>query len=129
MLPPGSVFLVVSVAAAFIYGFLDPSFGFDKASLAVIVGLFVSIVIATLAFELPNGIYAWSRTGAEVRLRALPAALVLAFCASSSAVGSTSRRATCTGSSPGSCSSPANWTDDRVEGLSSSRRLRSSPWR
>ena len=51
------MFILVSVAAAFLYGFLDPSFGFDKASLALVVGLFVSIVIATLAFELPNGIY------------------------------------------------------------------------
>ena len=57
MLPPGSVFIIVSVAAAFIYGFLDPNFGFDKASLARLVGLFV-LVVMRLPSELPNGIYA-----------------------------------------------------------------------
>jgi len=79
MLPPAGVFIVVSLAAAFLYGFLDPDFGWDKPSLALLVGLFISIVVATLAFEVPNGIYAHSRGHAQIRLRALPAALIMAI--------------------------------------------------
>ena len=70
-------FGAVAALAALLAGFLDPDIGLDRASLALVVGLGVSFVVVTLAFEVVSGAHA-RRRGAEGYLRVFPAALLVA---------------------------------------------------
>ena len=51
----------VAAFAAFLYGFLDPDFGADRASLALVIGLFMAIIVSTLVFEETVGMYSRAR--------------------------------------------------------------------
>jgi hypothetical protein len=68
------VFVVVS---ALLFGFLDPSFGPNGASVAVFIGLLVGVVVTTLGFALPTLILRRARSKEWGRLRALPIALIV----------------------------------------------------
>ena len=65
------------VAAALLFGFLDPAFGINPGSLPVFIGLLVGVVITTLGFALPTMVQRRLRVGEWGRLRALPLALLV----------------------------------------------------
>ena len=70
--------VALTVLVGILSGFLDPDFGFDRVSLALLLGLVIAFLVATLTFELVDGAHA-RRRGAEGYLRLFPAALVVAF--------------------------------------------------
>lgn len=65
------------IVMALLYGFLDPGFGFNEASVATFGGLLVGVVLTTLGFVLPTRILRRVRNGDWGTLRALPIALLL----------------------------------------------------
>jgi hypothetical protein len=68
---------VFAIAAALLYGFLDPTFGADAHSAATFVGMLVAIAVVTLVFAIP----AWRahrRRGAPARLKVVPLSLAVA---------------------------------------------------
>ncbi len=77
-LPTFAMFVGFAAFAAFLYGFLDPDFGADRASLALVIGLFMAIIVSTLVFEETVGTYSRARGGSGF-IRVLPAALAIAI--------------------------------------------------
>jgi hypothetical protein len=69
---------VFSVIGALLYGLVDPSFGFTKASLALVIGLVIAIVIVTGVHEFARGIYIERRFKKSGRLKVFPLGLLIA---------------------------------------------------
>ena len=65
------------VAMALLYGFLDPGFGLNTASVATFAGLLIGVLITTMGFALPTMIMRRGRSGERGRLRVLPIALLV----------------------------------------------------
>ena len=66
-----------AVAAALLYGFLDPTFGIDAHSAATFVGMLVAIAVVTLVFAIPTW-RAHRRRGDPARLKVVPLSLAVA---------------------------------------------------
>jgi len=64
--------------SAFVYGLLDPTFGFSLLSVATFVGLAIGLVVTVLAFAIPLYI-GTRRTGIGFSAQALPATLAIAI--------------------------------------------------
>ena len=71
-------FGVFTLATAVLYGFLDPSFGFDEASLILLVILVLSIVLLTFALTVPGRRYMVKNHEDRGTVRVLPATLAIA---------------------------------------------------
>ena len=65
------------VAMALLYGFLDPGFGLNAASIPTFVGLLLGVLITTLGFALPTLLMRRARNGDRGRMRILPVALLV----------------------------------------------------
>ena len=65
------------VAAALLYGFLDPTFGIDAHSVATFVGMLVAIAGVTFIFAIPTW-RAHRRRGDPARLKVVPLSLAVA---------------------------------------------------
>lgn len=65
------------VAMALLFGFLDPGFGLNSASLPVFLGLLAGVVITTVGFTLPTILMRRGRTGEWGRLRVLPIGILV----------------------------------------------------
>jgi hypothetical protein len=65
-----------TLAAALLYGFLDPAFGFDVRSLAVFLGMLVGIVLVTVAFAVP-AMLVHRRRGDRPTLKVVPISLLV----------------------------------------------------
>jgi hypothetical protein len=68
---------VFSVIGALLYALVDPSFGFTKASLALVVGLVMAIVIVTGVHEFARGVYIERRFKKSGRLKVFPLGLMI----------------------------------------------------
>ena len=82
MHPGGSSFGLIggmALLAGVIYGFLDPGFGFDQASIAFVVGLAISFLVIVLAWELPHMWWTHTHTERSVALRVFPAVIPIAI--------------------------------------------------
>jgi hypothetical protein len=66
-----------AVAAALLYGFLDPTFGIDAHSAATFVGMLVAIAVVTLVFAIPTWVAHRGR-GDPARLKVVPLSLAVA---------------------------------------------------
>ncbi len=73
---PGGLVAALLVMAL-LYGFLDPGFGLNAASLPTLAGLLAGVLVTTLGFVLPTMLVRRSRTGEWGRMRALPVALLV----------------------------------------------------
>ncbi len=71
---PGVV--AFTVAAALLYGFLDPTFGLDTRSAATFLGMLVGIALVTLAFAVPSWLW-HRRRGDPALLKVVPISLVV----------------------------------------------------
>ena len=78
VIPPAARLLFFAAVAALLYGFLDPQIGTNGASLTLVAGLFLSIVVSTLAFELPIGLFTKRVCGRACTLRTFPGAMAVA---------------------------------------------------
>ena len=67
-----------AAAAALLYALLDPDVTDDRATLALILGLFVAVLATTIASQLPAMADARSRLNSSTALRVFPKALVVA---------------------------------------------------
>ena len=65
------------LGCSLLYGFLDPGFGANTASLVLFVGLFAGVVLTTVGFAIPTILARHSRDGEWGRPRPLPLALVV----------------------------------------------------
>ncbi|MCI0545127.1 MAG: hypothetical protein L0Z49_11895 [Actinobacteria bacterium] len=65
------------LVAALLFGFLDPGFGLNAASVPVLIGLVVGVAVTTIGFAVPTLLLRRRRTGEWGRIRALPIALVI----------------------------------------------------
>jgi hypothetical protein len=65
------------VAMALLYGFLDPAFGLNAASIITFVGLLLGVLITTMGFALPTLLLRRVRSGDRGRMRVLPFALLV----------------------------------------------------
>jgi hypothetical protein len=75
--------------AAVLFALLDPSVTTDRSSLALVIGLFVAILVTTVAFEVPAMSLARSRTGGSATLRLFPKAVAFgALCVAVSRLAS-----------------------------------------
>jgi hypothetical protein len=64
-----------------LYGFLSPDLGFDRSSLALVLGLSLSLVVISVGFRLPHLVYIRRRDHEWARFRVLPGtALVAVAC-------------------------------------------------
>ena len=65
-----------TVVAALLYGFLDPVFGLNVASLATFLGMLAGIVLVTVAFALP---VVWAHRGTDDvwRVKVVPVSLLV----------------------------------------------------
>ena len=63
--------LVFLVLSALVFGFLSPSFGLDRDSVAVFLGLLIGLAFITATFDLPLRVFHRTVTGDLGRLRAL----------------------------------------------------------
>lgn len=66
------------VISSVIYGFLDPHFGLDRASMSLVLGLSVAFLLLTIAWELPAIWWTHRRTEQRLGLRVFPAVVPLA---------------------------------------------------
>jgi hypothetical protein len=72
-------FLGFTLASSILYGFLDPAFGWNRASALQLLILLLSTVILTLAFAVPTRRYMKKVHADEGYLKVLPGALVFAL--------------------------------------------------
>jgi hypothetical protein len=77
-LPDMGVLAVFSVVGAFLYSLIDPSFGLTTASLAMVVGLVIAIVVITGVHELARGIYIERKFQKSARLKVFPLGFLIA---------------------------------------------------
>jgi hypothetical protein len=73
-----AMFVLFLLLGGVLYGLLSPGFGFDRSSLALLLGLMVGLAIVTLGFGLPGLLYMRLRSGDKGELRVLPGTVVLA---------------------------------------------------
>jgi hypothetical protein len=66
------------LVSALLYGFLDPAFAFDEASLATYVGLVITIVLTAWLVAAPGRAFHRLRAGDRGALRVVPATLLVA---------------------------------------------------
>ena len=71
-------FVAFTVVTALLYGFLDPSFGFDKASLNMFVVLLVSLVVLTFILTVPGRRYMVKNHEDRGTIRVVPGTLAVA---------------------------------------------------
>lgn len=74
----GLLFAAFLLAGGVLYGMLYPSFGANRASVALALGLTAALGLITLAFDLPALAYHWRRNGHRGALMMLPGTLVIA---------------------------------------------------
>ena len=65
------------IGMALLYGFLDPGFGLNSASVPTFGGLLLGVFITTVGFAVPTLILRRSRTNDRGKLRVLPVALLV----------------------------------------------------
>jgi hypothetical protein len=65
------------IAMALLYGFLDPGFGLNSASIPTFGGLPIGVLITTVGFAVPTLVLRRARTKERGRLRVLPVALIV----------------------------------------------------
>jgi Tol biopolymer transport system component len=71
-------FAIFTAVTAVLYGFLDPSFGFDKASLNMFITLVLTIVVLTFALTVPGRRYMVKNHADRGNVRVLPGTVVIA---------------------------------------------------
>jgi hypothetical protein len=71
------VLLLGLIAMALLYGFLDPDFGVNGASVPTFLGLLIGVLVTTVGFALPTMIMRRRRTEERGILRVLPVALLV----------------------------------------------------
>jgi hypothetical protein len=76
-LPTPVVLACFGVAGALLYSQLSPGLGFNKGSLALLVGMFLAIAGASFIFDVARAGYIRRRFSVEGRLKAYPTGLVL----------------------------------------------------
>ena len=69
-LPGGLVLAGFAAAGAILYSQLSPDFGLDRASLALLLGMFVTLVVVSLIYDQARAWYLRRRFGVGSRLRA-----------------------------------------------------------
>jgi hypothetical protein len=80
---------LLAAVAAVLFALLDPGVTTDRSSLALVIGLFVAVLVTTLAFEVPAMSHARSRTGGTATLRLFPKAVAFgALCVAVSRLAS-----------------------------------------
>lgn len=72
-------FLAFILAGGVVYALLSPGFGLNMATLALVVGLTVALVVMTLLFSVPADLFIHRRTGEWGRPNILPGSLVVAL--------------------------------------------------
>ena len=65
------------IAMALLYGFLDPGFGLNSASIPIFGGLLIGVLITTIGFAVPTLVLRRARTKERGGLRVLPVALMV----------------------------------------------------
>jgi hypothetical protein len=68
---------VVAAAGAVVYGFLEPSFGFDLSSLALVIGLALAFLVVTVAQHVSRSAYMDHWWGIRAQLAPFPGFLLL----------------------------------------------------
>lgn len=77
-LPTSVVLGGMSVAGALLFGFLDPNFGMNMDSLALVLGLLASLVIVSCVYDIARARYLRTRYGVDSHVRSYPAGIVVA---------------------------------------------------
>ncbi len=72
-------FGIFTVLTVILYGFLDPSFGLDRASFNASIALTVCIVVLTFIFTVPSRRYMRARHSDSGRIKVLPGTLLVAL--------------------------------------------------
>jgi len=73
------MFVAVAAGGAVLAGFLDPAFGLDAASIALVLGVLVSILVGVVVAGVAGAAYRRARDlPAASRVRAVPAGLLIA---------------------------------------------------
>jgi hypothetical protein len=75
--PPGV--LLFMLVSAIVYGFLEPSFGLDVQSLALVVGVAVGLALTTATFEYPITQFQRRANAERGYIRVLPVSIVIAI--------------------------------------------------
>lgn len=77
----GLAFVAFVLLGGLLYGFLTPDLAFDRSSVALVLGLSLSLVVISVGFRLPQLVYVRRRDGEWARFRVLPGtALVAVAC-------------------------------------------------
>lgn len=76
-IPLGGAVTVVAAAGAVLYGFLEPSFGFDVSSLALVLGLALGLLVVTAAHHVSRSAYMNQYWGIRGQLAVSPGFLLL----------------------------------------------------
>ncbi|HTJ74061.1 MAG TPA: choice-of-anchor P family protein, partial [Acidimicrobiales bacterium] len=71
-------FVAFVLLGGLLYGLLSPGFGFDRSSVALVVGLSLSLVVVSLGFRLPHLLYVHHQDGEWGKLRVLPGTAAVA---------------------------------------------------
>ena len=71
--------LAFITAGSAIGGLLDPGFGFNRTSFALIVGIGLGLAAITAVYFVAYRVYMWRRYGEKVRVQTIPAGLVVAL--------------------------------------------------
>ena len=78
-IPDWLALVMFGAVGAIVAGFLDPRFGFDSASVALVIGVAASFVAVTVGFGIPQRVYMRSRHQDPGRLQVRPATLLIAI--------------------------------------------------
>ncbi len=62
-----------------LYAFLSPGFGFDRSSLALVLGLSIGLALVSVGFAIPTLFHVHGRYGEWAKLRILPGTAVVAL--------------------------------------------------
>ena len=77
----GLAFAGFVLLGGLLYGFLSPDMAFDRSSVALVLGLSLSLVVISVGFRLPQLVYVRRRDGEWAHFRVLPGtALVAVAC-------------------------------------------------
>ncbi|MCU1455811.1 MAG: hypothetical protein JWN46_3957, partial [Acidimicrobiales bacterium] len=68
----------LAVIGALLFGFLDPRFGFNRGSFALLLGLITALVIVTGVYDVARARYLQRRFGVQSYVRGYPGGLVVA---------------------------------------------------
>ena len=69
-LPTAAILASFAGAGALLYGQLSPDFGFNRASLALLLGMFACLLVVSLVYDVARAGYLRARFGVPSRLRA-----------------------------------------------------------